>query len=209
MIWFLLLTVLLIGVVVWRIKDLKEKKPTGKALVGHIFAGIGIFLVALFFGAGIADHFTNGDDDSTTKTTQTAKVDKQKAKKKALEAKKKAEAKKRKEEKKKELEIKDGQQVMTEDLANNPDLRQFVQSIDYQGDGNAQVKVTDDFLVLSEAERYVVAKTVNNIVTSASEDVDLDDKGIDRYSMLIFVTRTGEPIGRSKITDHNSYKWSK
>lgn len=202
---------LIIFLIAGTLQSIKDKQLKGGAKAGTLGVSVLMIIVILVVGLGLAGRYGSGGTINSTPESQKAeKIKKQKAKKKALEAKKKAEAKKRKEakaEKQKAFEMKDSQKTMTEDLANNSDLKQFIESITYQGDGDALVKVTDDFLLLNDAERMVVAKAVNNLVTSDTEDVHETD--IDPYSLLTFTTHNGEPVGHSKISDHNSYKWSK
>lgn len=105
--------------------------------------------------------------------------------------------------KQKKADLKDSQLSMSNDLDDNQALKTFITKIIYQGDGKAEIWVSDDFMALSNAQKTVVAKKANSLVTSNAEDLEVD---VDPYCFLTF-TQDGNLVGHSKQFSHNRYKW--
>lgn len=103
----------------------------------------------------------------------------------------------------KKAELKDSQVSMSDELANNKALKTFITKIIYQGDGEAEIYVSDEFMTLSNSEKTVVAQKVNTLVTSYAEDIKAN---VDPYCFLTF-TQNGSLVGHSKQFSHNNYKW--
>lgn len=103
----------------------------------------------------------------------------------------------------KKAELKDSQVSMSDELANNKALKTFITKIIYQGDGEAEIYVSDEFMTLSNSEKTVVAQKVNTLVTSNAEDIKAN---ADPYCFLTF-TQNGSLVGHSKQFSHNNYKW--
>lgn len=105
--------------------------------------------------------------------------------------------------KQKKADLKDSQRSMSNDLDGDNALSTFVTKIIYQGDGEAEIWVSDDFMSLSNSQKTVVAKKVNSLVTSDAEDLEAE---ADPYCFLTF-TQDGSLVGHSKQFSHNNYKW--
>lgn len=105
--------------------------------------------------------------------------------------------------KQKKNDLKDSQRSMSNDLDSDNALSTFVAKIIYQGDGEAEIWVTDDFMSLNNSQKTVVAKKVNSLVTSDAEDLETE---ADPYCFLTF-TQNGSLVGHSKQFSHNNYKW--
>ena len=105
--------------------------------------------------------------------------------------------------KQKKADLKDSQRSMSNDLDGDNALSTFVTKIIYQGDGEAEIWVSDDFMSLSNSQKTVVAKKVNSLVTSDAEDLEAE---ADPYCFLTF-TQDGSLVGHSKQLSHNNYKW--
>lgn len=105
--------------------------------------------------------------------------------------------------KQKKADLKDSQRSMSNDLDGDNALSTFVTKIIYQGDGEAEIWVSDDFMSLSNSQKTVVAKKVNSLVTSDAEDLETE---ADPYCFLTF-TQDGSLVGHSKQLSHNNYKW--
>lgn len=105
--------------------------------------------------------------------------------------------------KQKKNDLKDSQRSMSNDLDSDNALSTFVTKIIYQGDGEAEIWVSDDFMSLSNSQKTIVAKKVNSLVTSDAEDLETE---ADPYCFLTF-TQDGSLVGHSKQFSHNNYKW--
>lgn len=105
--------------------------------------------------------------------------------------------------KQKKADLKDSQKSMSNDLDSDNALSTFVTKIIYQGDGEAEIWVSDDFISLNNSQKTVVAKKVNSLVTSDAEDIEAE---ADPYCFLTF-TQDGSLVGHSKQFSHNNYKW--
>lgn len=105
--------------------------------------------------------------------------------------------------KQKKNDLKDSQRSMSNDLDSDNALLTFVAKIIYQGDGEAEIWVTDAFMSLNNSQKTVVAKKVNSLVTSDAEDLETE---ADPYCFLTF-TQNGSLVGHSKQFSHNNYKW--
>ena len=105
--------------------------------------------------------------------------------------------------KQKKADLKDSQRSMSNDLDSDNALSTFVTKIIYQGDGEAEIWVSDDFMSLSNSQKTIVAKKVNSLVTSDAEDLETE---ADPYCFLTF-TQDGNLVGHSKQFSHNNYKW--
>lgn len=105
--------------------------------------------------------------------------------------------------KQKKADLKDSQRSMSNDLDGDNALSTFVTKIIYQGDGEAEIWVSDDFMSLSNSQKTIVAKKVNSLVTSDAEDLEAE---ADPYCFLTF-TQDGSLVGHSKQLSHNNYKW--
>lgn len=105
--------------------------------------------------------------------------------------------------KQKKADLKDSQRSMSNDLDSDNALSTFVTKIIYQGDGEAEIWVSDDFMALNNSQKTVVAKKVNSLVTSDAEDLETE---ADPYCFLTF-TQDGSLVGHSKQFSHNNYKW--
>ena len=105
--------------------------------------------------------------------------------------------------KQKKADLKDSQRSMSNDLDSDNALSTFVTKIIYQGDGEAEIWVSDDFIALNNSQKTVVAKKVNSLVTSDAEDLETE---ADPYCFLTF-TQDGSLVGHSKQFSHNNYKW--
>lgn len=105
--------------------------------------------------------------------------------------------------KQKKADLKDSQRSMSNDLDSDNALSTFVTKIIYQGDGEAEIWVSDDFMALNNSQKTVVAKKVNSLITSDAEDLETD---ADPYCFLTF-TQDGSLVGHSKQLSHNNYKW--
>lgn len=102
-------------------------------------------------------------------------------------------------------ELVDSQKSMSKDLSDNKTLKTFINKIAYQGDGKAEVIVSDRFTSLNKSEKTAIAQKVNTLVTSNAEDFKIN---ADPYSFLTF-TLNGSLVGHSKQFSHDSYKWQK
>lgn len=160
---------------------------------GCISTVIGVAILAVIFG-GCSACMHNGADDNSNSQPKTHK-----------EAKKKKPTKTQlKKKKEKAFKIKDSQKSMSNDLSDDSLLNKYAYKIKYLGDGEAEIKVTDDFDDLSTAKKNFLAKKFNNLVTSDAEDTGTD---ADPYSFITFTTRTEQLVGHSKQLDHNVYVW--
>lgn len=141
------------------------------------------------------------------KQQQIVKKKAQAKKEKANQLKKKKENAKKS--KQKAADIKESQTNMLDELYKDSTLKQFVTKIKYRGDGEADIVVNSDFISLSDQQKNVIAKKVNNLVTSNVEDIEAFSNGPDPYSFLTFIASSNDVAGHSNQSSHNEYKWNK
>ena len=182
-----------------------RSKNSGNNEKHSIFYYIGVAVVAIFcfnFIVGFIRGCSNSaSDDSSDSQPKTHKVSKKQSSKKKLSKKQKeAKAKKQSE---KEFKLKDSQKAMDNDLGSSG-LSSYVTKIKYEGDGNADIVVSDNFISLSSAAKTEVAKKVNNLVIGDAEDFGMEE---DPYAFLTFVQTNLKLVGHSKYFSHNEYTW--
>ncbi len=177
------------------------KKDNNGGCLSTIFLAV---IIAVVFGGCSACH--DSSDDSSDSQPKTHKVSKKQSSKKKLSkkklSKKKKEAKAKKQSEKK-FELKDSQKAMDDDLGSSG-LSSYVTKIKYEGDGNADMVVSDNFVSLSSAAKTEVAKKVNNLVIEDAEDFGMEE---DPYAFLTFVQTNLKLVGHSKYFSHNEYTW--
>lgn len=178
-----------------------RSKNSGNNDKHSIFYYIGVVVVVIVCFNLIRSCSNSASDDSSDSQPKTHKVSKKQSSKKKL-SKKQKEAKAKKQSEKK-FELKDSQKAMDDDLGSSG-LSSYVTKIKYEGDGNADIVVSDNFVSLSSAAKTEVAKKVNNLVIEDAEDFGMEE---DPYAFLTFVQTNLKLVGHSKYFSHNEYTW--
>lgn len=173
-------------------KNSKNNNGGCTGCIGTIFV---LLIIAIIIGG--CSSCGNSSDDNGNEDAKSSKIEKSKSKSES----KSESIKSSKEEKKQNAQIKDANEAIGQDLAAGPDWATYINKIKYNGDAEAEVTVNDDFTLLSNAQKNIIAKSVNNeVIANAVDDEDADS------AMLVFIYN-GDVIGRSKYLNHSEYKW--